>query len=60
MIIRKEDKSDVEVIFEITKAAFEDHPYSNHTEQFIVNALRAADALSVSLVAEIDGKWLAT
>jgi len=56
MIIRKEEKSDIEVIFEITKAAFADHPYSNHTEQFIVNALRAADALSVSLVAEVDGK----
>lgn len=56
MIIRKEDESDIEVIFKITKAAFEDHPYSNHTEQFIVNALRTANALSVSLVAEVDGK----
>lgn len=56
MIIRKETESDVEVIFEITKAAFADHPYSNQTEQFIVNALRAAKALSISLVAEIDGK----
>ena len=56
MIIRKETESDVEVIFEITKAAFADHPYSHQTEQFIVNALRAAKALSISLVAEIDGK----
>ncbi|MCG7851248.1 MAG: N-acetyltransferase, partial [Methanosarcinaceae archaeon] len=26
-----------------------------HTEQFIINALRAADALTISLVAEING-----
>ena len=56
MIIRYEQESDTEVIFKITQAAFADHPYSNQTEQFIVNALRAAKALAVSLVAEIDGK----
>jgi putative acetyltransferase len=56
MIIRQELESDVEEIFKVTKAAFADHPYSNHTEQFIINALRAAKALSISLVAEIDGK----
>jgi len=56
MIIRDEQESDIEVIFKITQAAFADHPYSNQTEQFIVNALRAAKALAVSLVAEIDGK----
>jgi putative acetyltransferase len=56
MIIRKETESDVEAIFNITKLAFENHPYSNNTEQFIINALRAADALTISLVAEIDGK----
>ena len=56
MIIRNEQESDTEVIFKITQAAFADHPYSNQTEQFIVNALRAAKALAVSLVAEIDGK----
>ena len=56
MIIRKETQSDVGAIFDITKAAFENHPYSNNTEQFIINALRAAEALTVSLVAEIDGK----
>lgn len=56
MLIRKETESDGEEIFQITKAAFEDHPYGNQTEQFIVNALRAAKALSISLVAEIEGK----
>ncbi len=56
MIIRKEHNSDVEPIFEVTRAAFENHPHSQQTEQFIVNALRAAEALTLSLVAEIDGK----
>ena len=56
MIIRKERQADIEVITEITKLAFENHPYSRNTEQFIINALRAANALTISLVAEIDGK----
>jgi putative acetyltransferase len=56
MIIRHEKASDIEAIFKITKAAFADHPYSNNTEQFIINALRAANDLSLSLVAEVDGK----
>jgi putative acetyltransferase len=56
MVIRQETGSDVAAIAEITKAAFESHPYSNNTEQFIVNALRATGALSVSLVAESEGK----
>jgi putative acetyltransferase len=56
MIIRKETRADIEVITEITKLAFENHPYSRNTEQFIIDALRAANALTISLVAEIDGK----
>ncbi|MEJ2092022.1 MAG: N-acetyltransferase [Syntrophobacterales bacterium] len=56
MIIRHELESDVEEIFKVTQAAFADHPFSHQTEQFIVNTLRAAKALSISLVAEIDGK----
>jgi len=56
MVIRKETKSDVGAISNITKSAFENHPFSNNTEQFIINALRAANALTISLVAEIDGK----
>jgi len=56
MIIRKETQADIEVITEITKLVFENHPYSRNTEQFIINALRAANALTISLVAEIDGK----
>src|SRR5512141_2090380 len=56
MIIRNELESDVEAISAVTKAAFESCPYGDHTEQFIVDALRAADALTVSLVAEVGGK----
>ena len=56
MIIRKETQSDVEAITYITKAAFKNHPYSNNTEQFIINALRADNALTVSLVAELERK----
>jgi putative acetyltransferase len=56
MIIRKEAVSDIEAITEVTIAAFRTLPISNHTEQFIINALRAADALTISLVAEIDGQ----
>jgi putative acetyltransferase len=54
--IRNEKQSDIEAITEITKAAFADCPYGNHTEQFIITALRKAGALAVSLVAETDGK----
>jgi putative acetyltransferase len=55
MIIRKETVADIEKIAEVTIAAFNTLPISNHTEQFIINALRAADALTISLVAEING-----
>jgi putative acetyltransferase len=56
MIIRNEKKSDIEVISEITVAAFKNCPHGNHTEQFIISALRADNALAVSLVAEIEGR----
>jgi putative acetyltransferase len=56
MIIRKETAVDIEAISQVTIAAFKTLPISNHTEQFIINALRAAGALTISLVAEIDGR----
>jgi len=56
VIIRKESQSDVGAITDITVAAFKNHPYSKNTEQFIIKALRAANALTVSLVAELEGK----
>ncbi|MES2026065.1 MAG: N-acetyltransferase [Pseudomonadota bacterium] len=54
MIIRSEQHSDIQAITDVTRAAFADHPHSDHCEQFIINALRDASALSISLVAEID------
>ena len=54
MIIRKETAADIEAITEVTIAAFKTLPVSNHTEQFIIKALRSAGALTISLVAEID------
>lgn len=56
MIIRPETAPDIEAIYEITRAAFENHPHSIHTEEYIVGALRAAGALTISLVAQVDGK----
>ena len=56
MIIRKEQNSDRDAITEVTIAAFKNHPISRQTEHFIVNALRRGDALTISLVAEINGR----
>ena len=56
MIIRNEKASDSKAISDITIAAFTNHPYSQNTEQFIINALREANALAVSLVAVIEGR----
>ena len=54
MIIRKETVADIEAITEVTIAAFKTLPISNQTEQFIIKALRSANSLTISLVAEID------
>ena len=55
IIIRNEIDADVDAITEVTVAAFKTLEISNHTEQFIVEALRANNALTVSLIAEVDG-----
>jgi putative acetyltransferase len=56
VVIRDEADADVSAIIEVIVAAFETLAISSQTEQFIVTALRAAKALSVSLVAEVDGR----
>ena len=56
IIIRPETDADAREIGEVTAAAFKTLAISRHTEQFIVEALRAAGALAVSLVAELDGR----
>jgi len=55
IIIRNETDADINIIAEVTVAAFKTLEVSNHTEQFIIEALRSAKALTLSLVAEIDG-----
>lgn len=53
--IRSETDADVSAVSEVTVAAFKTLDVSNHTEQFVVEALRAANALTISLVAELEG-----
>jgi len=51
IVIRNERDDDVGMITAVTIAAFKTLAISTHTEQFVIEALRAADALTVSLVA---------
>ena len=48
--------SDQDEIRVVTEEAFRGSPHSDHTEQFIIESLRNTGNLTVSLVAEIDGK----
>jgi predicted N-acetyltransferase YhbS len=54
--LRPESSTDAAAIEAVTVAAFRDAPHAAHTEQFIVAALRRAEQLSVSLVAELGGE----
>ena len=56
VVIRYETDADVDAISDVTVSAFKTLEISNHTEQFIIAALRAAKSLTVSLVAEVDGR----
>jgi putative acetyltransferase len=56
MILRPETAADASAIERVTIDAFLHHPYSHQTEHHIVRALRAAGALSLSLVAEMEGQ----
>ena len=56
LVIRDEKSSDIQAISDVTVAAFDKLEISNHTEQFIVEALRSAQAMTVSLVAEVNGR----
>lgn len=55
LMIRDETAEDVDVITDVTIAAFEAVEISQQTEQFVISALREASALTLSLVAEVDG-----
>ncbi len=54
--IRSETTKDIPVIAEVTAAAFQSLEVSNQTEHYIIEALRAARALSLSLVAEFQSR----
>jgi putative acetyltransferase len=56
ILIRNETPNDVGTITEVTIAAFKTLAISQHTEQFIVEALRATNVLTLSLVAEMNGR----
>lgn len=56
MIIRNERPSDIETIAEVTKAAFEEHSLNQQTEPATIHDLRADNALTISLVCEVDGR----
>jgi len=54
--IRPEQEKDADRINQIIEAAFNNHPHSNQKEHLLVSELRADKALSLSLVAEVNGK----
>ncbi|WP_053546118.1 GNAT family N-acetyltransferase [Corynebacterium deserti] len=54
--IRAEESDDIQAIFDVTQAAFSGIEHSDGTEQEIVDKLRSAGALSLSLVAEDEGQ----
>jgi putative acetyltransferase len=56
MIIRLETTQDMNAIEQVTIAAFNGKSYSDQTEHLIIQRLREAGAMTLSLVAEADGK----
>jgi len=56
VIIRPESPADVAAIHVVTLEAFKGQPYSDETEHLIVDRLRDVGALSLSLVAEVEGE----
>ncbi len=56
VLIRSENSADVAAIEQVTIAAFKGRWYSDQTEHMVIDRLREAEAMSVSLVAEVDEK----
>ena len=55
ILIRKELPKDIETVESLIQEAFLNAPHTDHTEQYIVTALRKAGVLSISMVAEDGG-----
>jgi putative acetyltransferase len=56
IVIRPEASGDHAAIYDLTKRAFAPMPYAGGDEQDLINKLRDAGALAISLVAELDGR----
>ena len=56
MHIRMEQNQDIPAIRSLIQVAFQDAPNTSHTEHLIVEALRHAHMLTISLVAEDEGR----
>lgn len=56
MLIRNERAGDADAIATATRAAFAEAEHSSGTEALIIQALRGAGQLTVSLVAELGGR----
>jgi putative acetyltransferase len=54
--IRTETPADIKAIKQITFDAFFGKPYSDNTEHLIIDALRTANALTLSFVAELENE----
>lgn len=54
LIIRSENIADHAAISDVIEQAFKNQQYSSHTEQYIVDALRKAEVLTLSLVAVLN------
>ncbi|MDG4670939.1 N-acetyltransferase [Shinella sp. 838] len=55
MFLRPERPEDVDAIRTLTETAFKTAPHADGTEHIIIDRLRAAGALTLSLVMEADG-----
>lgn len=55
MIVRPEQDRDIDAIRALTETAFKSAPHADGTEHLIIDRLRAVGALTLSLVAEVDG-----
>ncbi|MGQ3214352.1 MAG: GNAT family N-acetyltransferase [Shinella sp.] len=55
MIVRPEQPADIDAIRTLTETAFRTAPHADGTEHVIIDRLRAAGVLTLSLVAEVDG-----
>ena len=55
MIVRPERAADIDAIRTLTETAFRTAPHADGSEHLVIDRLRAAGALTLSLVAEADG-----